>query len=101
MAETLTYDAGTDTVTTEDNLTEAEQESLAVGEEMQAQQEQLLAGKYKNAEDLEKAYVELQKKLGGEGTEDSGTTGNPKILLTTEKRLKKQKKLRKILQSLH
>ena len=76
MAETLTYDAGTDTVTTEDNLTEAEQESLAVGEEMQAQQEQLLAGKYKNAEDLEKAYVELQKKLGGEGSEDSKSTGD-------------------------
>ena len=76
MAETLTYDAGTDTVTTEDNLTESEQESLAVGEEMEAQQEQLLAGKYKNAEDLEKAYVELQKKLGGEGTEDSGTAGD-------------------------
>ena len=76
MAETLTYDAGTDTVTTSENLTEAEQESLAVGEEMEAQQEQLLAGKYKNAEDLEKAYVELQKKLGGEGTEDSGTAGD-------------------------
>ena len=76
MAETLTYDAGTDTVTTEDNLTESEQESLVVGEEMEAQQEQLLAGKYKNAEDLEKAYVELQKKLGGEGTEDSGTAGD-------------------------
>ena len=79
MAETLTYDAGTDTVTTEDNLTESEQESLAVGEEMEAQQEQLLAGKYKNAEDLEKAYVELQKKLGGEGTEDSESTGDSDV----------------------
>jgi len=75
MAETMTYDAGTDSITTEDNLTEAEQESLQVGEEMQDQQEQLLAGKYKNAEDLEKAYVELQKKLGGEGDEASETTG--------------------------
>jgi hypothetical protein len=64
MAETMTYDAGTDTVTTADNLNEAEQEALVVGEEMQEQQEQLLAGKYKNAEDLEKAYVELQKKIG-------------------------------------
>ena len=79
MAETLTYDAGTDTVTTSENLTEAEQESLAVGEEMAAQQEQLLAGKYKNAEDLEKAYVELQKKLGGEGTEDSKPTGDSDV----------------------
>ena len=75
MAETMTYDAGTDTITTADNLNEAEQEALIVGQEMQDQQEQLLAGKYKNAEDLEKAYVELQKKLGGEGTEDSETTG--------------------------
>ena len=75
MAETLTYDAGTDTVTTEDNLTESEQESLKVGEEMESQQEQLLAGKYKNAEDLEKAYVELQKKLGGESDEAGESTG--------------------------
>ena len=72
----MTYDAGTDSITTEDNLTEAEQESLQVGEAMIEQQEQLLAGKYKNAEDLEKAYVELQKKLGGESDEASETTGN-------------------------
>ena len=60
----MTYDPGTDTVTTEENLTPEEQESLKVGEEMQSQQEQLLAGKYKNAEELEKAYNELEKKLG-------------------------------------
>ena len=64
MAETMTYDPGTDTVTTENSLTPDEQESLKVGEELESQQEQLLAGKYKNAEELEKAYVELQKKLG-------------------------------------
>ena len=84
MAETLTYDAGTDTITTEDNLNAEEQESLKVGEEMQAQQEQLLAGKYKNAEDLEKAYVELQKKLGGEGNEDSRTTSESEVSETDE-----------------
>ena len=78
MAETLTYDPGSDTVTSEDNLTPDEQESMKIGEELAEQQQQLLAGKYKNAEDLEKAYVELQKKLGGEGTEDSGTTGESK-----------------------
>ena len=76
MAETLTYDPGTDTVTSEDNLTPEEQDSLQVGEKLQAEQEQLLAGKYKNAEDLEKAYVELQKKLGEKGDEDSETTGD-------------------------
>ena len=76
MAETLTYDPGTDTVSTEDNLTPEEQDSLQVGEQMQVEQEQLLAGKYKNAEDLEKAYVELQKKLGETGDETSETTGD-------------------------
>jgi len=80
----MTYDAGTDSITTEDNLTEAEQESLQVGETMVAEQEQLLAGKYKNAEDLEKAYVELQKKLGGEGTEDSETTSETEVSETDE-----------------
>ena len=78
MAETLTYDAGTDTVSTADNLTPDEQDSLQLGEKMQAEQEQLLAGKYKNAEDLEQAYVELQKKLGEKGDETSETTGDTK-----------------------
>ena len=73
MAETLTYDAGTDTVTDGEgnNLTPAEQDSLAVGEELVAQQEGLLAGKYKDAAELEKAYVELQSKLGEKGNKDS------------------------------
>jgi len=76
MAETLTYDPGTDTVSTENNLTPDEQNSLEVGEQLQADQEQLLAGKYKNAEELEQAYVELQKKLGENGDETSETTGD-------------------------
>jgi hypothetical protein len=76
MAETLTYDPGTDTVSTADNLTPDEQDSLQVGEKMVEEQAELLAGKYKNAEDLEKAYVELQKKLGEKGDETSETTGD-------------------------
>ncbi len=48
----------------EGELTEDEKDSLKVGEKLQAAEEQMLAGKYKNAEDLEKAYIELQKKLG-------------------------------------
>ena len=78
MAETLTYDAGTDTVTDGEgnNLTPAEQESLAVGEELVAQQEGLLAGKYKDAAELEKAYVELQSKLGEKSSKDSGEAGD-------------------------
>ena len=80
MAETLTYDAGTDTVTDGEgnNLTPAEQESLAVGEELVAQQEGLLAGKYKDAAELEKAYVELQSKLGEKSNKDSGEVGDTK-----------------------
>ena len=39
----------------------------------QADQEQLLAGKYKSAQDLEKAYVELQKKLGESNEEPEAT----------------------------
>tara|TARA_R100001463_G_scaffold82143_1_gene136734 strand:- start:55 stop:873 length:819 start_codon:yes stop_codon:yes gene_type:complete len=76
MAETLTYDEGTDSVSSPENLTPDEQESLAIGEKMMAEQEQLLAGKYKNAEELEKAYVELQQKFGGQSNEDSETTGD-------------------------
>jgi len=74
MAETLTINTEAESATSIDNLTPDEQDSLQVGESMQAEQEQLLAGKYKNAEDLEKAYVELQKKLGGQGDETSETT---------------------------
>ena len=79
MAETLTVntDAPTETATdTVENLTPEEQDSLAVGTEIQEQQEQLFAGKYKSAEELEKAYGELQKKLGDQGTEDSGEVGD-------------------------
>ena len=46
-----------------------EQESLQIGEEMEQQQEQRLAGKYKNAEELEAAYLELQKKLGEQSSD--------------------------------
>ena len=66
MAETNTYTVDTtpQTETMSDNLTADEQDSLAVGEKLVGEQEQLLAGKYKDAQELEKAYVELQKKLG-------------------------------------
>jgi hypothetical protein len=70
MAETLSYQPEVQTETMPDNLTPEEQESLAVGEKLQADQEQLLAGKYKSAEELEKAYVELQKKLGEDKSEE-------------------------------
>jgi hypothetical protein len=68
MAETLSYDPTPEA----DVLTEEEQDSLEVGQELKEQQEQLLAGKYKSAEELEKAYVELQKKLGENPDEEQG-----------------------------
>lgn len=79
MAETMTYDPGTDTVTTENSLTPDEQDSLEVGEALQEQQEGLLAGKYKNAEELEKAYGELERKLGEQGNKDSETVDETEI----------------------
>ena len=65
MAETLSYDNTPDA----EVLTEEEQNSLEVGEQLVAEQEGLLAGKYKSAEDLEAAYLSLQKKLGQEETD--------------------------------
>ncbi len=73
MSETLTYQPETTTETITDNLTEEEQDSLKVGEEIEQGQEELLAGKYKNAQELEKAYVELQKKLGDNKEESEET----------------------------
>ena len=75
MAEILTTTdapggpAAPEVITTEDNLSAEEQDSLAVGEHITAQQDQLLAGKYKSAEELEKAYNELQTKLGNKDEE--------------------------------
>ena len=63
MAETLSYQEPQN-VTSVDNLTPEEQDSLEVGEKLTEQQDQLLAGKYKDAQELEKAYMELQTKLG-------------------------------------
>ena len=60
MAETLSYDNTPDA----EVLTAEEQDSLQVGEKLVAEQEQLLAGKYSSAEELESAYLSLQKKLG-------------------------------------
>ena len=69
MAETLTYENNPE-VTSIDNLNADEQDSLKVGETMQEAQDNLLAGKYKNAQDLEQGYIELQKKLGESETEE-------------------------------
>ena len=47
-----------------EEFTAEEQENIAVGEQLEQQEQALLAGKFKDAEELEKAYVELQTKLG-------------------------------------
>ena len=56
MAE-LTYDP---TPADQPEFSDEELDSLAVGEQMMQAQDQLLAGKYENAEQLERAYIELQ-----------------------------------------
>ena len=67
---TLTYDP---TPADQPEFSEEELDSLQRGEEMQESEQQLLAGKYQNAEELEKAYIELQQKLGSQDEEEDGT----------------------------
>ena len=61
MTEKLTYDP---TPADAPEFTEDELNSLEVAEELGQQENELLAGKYQNAEELEEAYLNLQKKLG-------------------------------------
>ena len=61
--QTVTYDPTDDSVLVE-QAEARDAETLEVGEKMIAEQENLLAGKYKTTEDLEKAYKELESKLG-------------------------------------
>ena len=65
---TLTYDP---TPADQPEFSEAEQEALAIGEAAANEQQQLLAGKFKDAEALEKAYIELQSKFGSRQEESS------------------------------
>ena len=67
---TFTVDTTVPTETVTENLTPEEQDSLAVGEKIAAEQDTLLAGKYKSAEELEKAYKELESKLGEQTNEE-------------------------------
>ena len=75
MSETLSYQEPQN-VTTVDNLTPEEQDSLAVGESISQQEEQVYAGKYKSAQELEKAYIELQAKLGEKKEETETETAS-------------------------
>lgn len=70
---TLTYDP---TPADQPEFNEAEQEALALGEAAAAEQQQLLAGKFKDAEALEKAYLELQSKFSSRQEESSEEDDN-------------------------
>ena len=61
MAETLTMK---ETPVNSEVLNSDEQDSLAVAESLEGGEQPLLAGKFKDPQALEQAYVELQKKLG-------------------------------------
>ena len=72
MAEILSYDPAGDPEVV--GAVEADQaESLAIGEEMINQANARLAGKYKDAQELEKAYIELEKKLGSKDAQQEET----------------------------
>ena len=71
--QTLSMEPVTNTENAESvtELSTEEKDSLLIGEDMERQQEDLLAGKYKDANELETAYKELEKKLGEKSDEDS------------------------------
>jgi len=73
MAEILSYDPAGDPEVV--GAIESDQaESLAIGEEMINQANARLAGKYKDAQELEKAYIELEKKLGSRDGQEEETS---------------------------
>jgi hypothetical protein len=61
MAEVLSMN---ETPADQPSLNSDEQDSLAVAESLEGEQQQLLAGKFENPKALEQAYLELQSKLG-------------------------------------
>lgn len=70
MAEILTYDPSDDPQAVQ-TAEARDAENLAVAEQLEREQNELLAGKYKDAQELEKAYLELQSKLGGDSGEET------------------------------
>ena len=63
MTETLNYDP---TPADQPEFSDDELDSLEVAEKLGEQESELYAGKYENAEQLEEAYLELQRKLGSD-----------------------------------
>lgn len=82
MAFNLTLDSTDDPI--QDVQDEARDlESYEIGERLQQEQDQLLAGKYRDAEELEQAYLELQRKLGSRNSDDE-EVADPETEETTE-----------------
>ena len=77
MAETFTMN---EVPANPEILNSDEQDSLAVAESLEQEQgqgeQQLLAGKFKDTQALEQAYVELQKKLGNQSSEETEDTSS-------------------------
>ena len=71
MTETLSYDP---TPADQPEFSADEQNSLEVAEKLGKQESELYAGKFQNAEELENAYLNLQKKLGGGDDDVQDTT---------------------------
>ena len=71
MTETLNYDP---TPADQPEYSPDEQNSLEVAERLGKQESELYAGKFENAEELENAYLNLQKKLGGGDDDTQDTT---------------------------
>jgi len=74
MSETLT---STDAPADQPELNADEQESLAIAEANEGEQQQLLAGKFDSPQSLEQAYLELQKKLGESREEEPDDDDEP------------------------
>ena len=71
MTETLTYNPADPDAPA---LSDDEQNSLEVAEKLGQEEAELLAGKFNSTEDLENAYLALQKKLGsGDDNEEQST----------------------------
>lgn len=83
MAINLTYDPSGDPEAIEAQEAR-DAESYAIGEQLQQEQDALLAGKYKSAEDLEKAYIELQRKFSSRSPEDDSQGDTQEVDQTTE-----------------
>ena len=67
MTEILNYDNADSEA---EGIAEAEELALETAERLGKEEASLYAGKYENAEELEQAYLELQRKLGSDDDDD-------------------------------